>query len=192
MVIEGPKAGGHLGFSREELACEKELDFDSEIKRIIAVVKEYGRKFGRTIPVFVAGGIFSKEDVEHAVALGADGVQVASRFVATEECDASTAYKEAYVHAREQDVEIIDSPVGMPGRALHNAFLSEVKEHKMAVGKCYGCLAKCKPNQIPYCITDALIKAVKGDVEHGLVFCGENVGKIHDITTVHQVMEELA
>ena len=192
VVIEGPKAGGHLGFSQEDLAHVEELHYDSEIKNIIKTVKEYGKKFGRKIPVIVAGGIFSGEDVSHAMALGADGVQVASRFVATEECDASDAYKQAYVQAQEQDVELIQSPVGMPGRALRNEFLEEVKEHNLAVGKCYGCLAKCKPSEIPYCITDALIKAVKGDVDHGLVFCGANVGKIHEITTVHQVMEELA
>ncbi|MDE6981933.1 MAG: nitronate monooxygenase family protein, partial [Lachnospiraceae bacterium] len=191
VVIEGPKAGGHLGFSREELAHVEELHYDSEIKNIIRAVKEYGKKFGQKIPVIVAGGIFSGQDVSHVMELGADGVQVASRFVATEECDASDAYKQAYVQAGEQDVELIQSPVGMPGRALKNAFLEEVKEHSLAVGKCYGCLAKCKPSEIPYCITDALIKAVKGDVEHGLVFCGANVGKIHEITTVHQVMEEL-
>lgn len=192
VVIEGPKAGGHLGFSKEDLAHVEELHYDSEIKNIIRTVKEYGKKFGQKIPVIVAGGIFSGEDVSHVMELGADGVQVASRFVATEECDASEAYKQAYVQARDQDVELIQSPVGMPGRALKNAFLEEVREHNLAVGKCYGCLAKCKPSETPYCITDALIKAVKGDVEHGLVFCGANVGKIHEITTVHQVMEELA
>lgn len=192
VVIEGPKAGGHLGFSREDLAHVEELHYDSEIKKIIRTVKEYGKKFGQKIPVIVAGGIFSGEDVGHAMELGADGVQVASRFVATKECDASDAYKQAYVQAKEQDVELIQSPVGMPGRALKNAFLEEVREHNLAVGKCYGCLAKCRPSEIPYCITDALIRAVKGDVEHGLVFCGANVGKIHEITTVHQVMEDLS
>ena len=192
VVIEGPKAGGHLGFSREELSHVEKLNYDSEIKNIIRTVKEYGKKFGQKIPVIVAGGIFSREDVSHAMELGADGVQVASRFVATEECDASTAYKQAYVNAGEGDVELIASPVGMPGRALKNQFLKEVKEHHLAVDKCYGCLAKCNPGEIPYCITDALIKAVKGDVDHGLVFCGANVGKIHEISTVHNVMEELA
>lgn len=191
IVIEGPEAGGHLGFSKEELAHEEELHYDSEIQRIIATVKEYGKKFGQKIPVIVAGGIFSREDVAHALELGADGVQVASRFVATEECDADTAYKEAYINARESDVTIIESPVGMPGRALKNDFLKQVKEKHMAIGKCYGCLAKCNPSEIPYCITDALIKAVKGDVEHGLMFCGANVGKIDQISTVHEVMQGL-
>ena len=94
VVIEGPKAGGHLGFSKEELVRQDSADYDSEIKRIIKTVKEYGRKFKREIPVIVAGGIFSKEDVSHAMQLGADGVQAASKFVATVECDAHPAYKE--------------------------------------------------------------------------------------------------
>lgn len=191
VVVEGPKAGGHLGFSREELTRRDGLNYDFEIKKIIETVKEYGRKFGQKIPVIVAGGIFSKEDVSHALQLGADGVQAASKFVATEECDADLAYKEAYIRAKPSDVDIIESPVGMPGRALKNGFLEQVKKHPMAVGKCYGCLAKCNPAKIPYCITDALIRAVKGDVEQGLVFCGADVGKIEKMSSVHEVMREL-
>lgn len=191
VVVEGPEAGGHLGFSAEELLQRGKIDYDSEIQRIIATVKEYSVKFGRKIPVIVAGGIFTKEDVKHALSLGADGVQVASKLVATEECDAAQAYKEAYIRAKESDVTIIKSPVGMPGRALKNAFLEQVGKEQPKVEKCYGCLAKCNPAQIPYCITDALIKAVKGDVDHGLMFCGANVGKIQKISTVHEVIQEL-
>ncbi len=191
IVIEGPDAGGHLGFSKEELSHRKTLDYDLEIKKIIRTVREYAEKFGREIPVFAAGGIFSKEDVTHMLELGADGVQVASKFVATKECDADDAYKKAYIDAGESDVTIIESPVGMPGRALKNAFLEQVKQKKMKIGKCYGCLEKCNPANIPYCITDALIKAVKGDVKNGLVFCGADVGKITELSTVHKVMQEL-
>ncbi len=190
VVIEGPQAGGHLGFSPEELKKTDAAAYDSEIKKIIAAVKEYGDKFGQKIPVVTAGGIFTREDVMHAFSLGADGVQVASRFVATEECDAALAYKEAYIHAEESDVTIIQSPVGMPGRALNNDFLRQVHEQRTKVRKCYGCLAKCNPAEIPYCITDALIRAVKGDVENGLVFCGAKVGKIREISTVHDVIQE--
>lgn len=191
VVIEGPQAGGHLGFSKEELGHVDDLRYDNEIKKIIETVHAYGKKFGRKIPVAVAGGIVSKDDVSHALQLGADGVQVASHFVATEECDAAMAYKEAYIHAGPSDVEIIESPVGMPGRALKNRFLEQIKQRPLAIGKCYGCLAKCNPAQIPYCITDALIRAVKGDVENGLIFCGANVGKIRRMSTVHEVMQEL-
>ena len=122
IVIEGPKAGGHLGFSNEQLADMEHMDYDSEIKEIISCAKAYEEKFKKHIPVIVAGGVFTHEDVMHCMELGADGVQVASRFVATEECDASDAYKHAYLNANESDVQIIQSPVGMPGRAVRNGF----------------------------------------------------------------------
>lgn len=191
VVIEGPKAGGHLGFSKEELQDVDKIDYDTSIREIISTVGEFAKRFGKKIPVIVAGGIFTPNDVRHAVALGADGVQVASRFVATEECDAAPAYKEAYIHGSKEEIEIIKSPVGMPGRALHNHFLDEVEHGKLPVRKCYGCMRQCNVNEIPYCITDALTKAVRGDVENGLVFCGAEVGRIHEMTTVHQLMEEL-
>ncbi len=190
IVVEGPKAGGHLGFSSKELEGPM-AGYDAEIRKIIETVRAYGRKFGQKIPVIVAGGIFSKEDAAHALELGADGIQAASKFVATEECDAHPAYKEAYIKAGEPDIAIIKSPVGMPGRALKNAFLERVQQSRMAVEACYGCLAKCNPHETPYCITDALIRAVKGDVEQGLVFCGADVWKIKRMSTVHTVMQEL-
>ena len=127
IVIEGPKAGGHLGFSREQLADINALDFDEEICRIIECKKEYEEKFDRKIPVIVAGGIFDRTDIDHVMELGADGVQIASRFVATEECDASEAYKRAYIEAEESDIQIVQSPVGMPGRALRNEFIRHLE-----------------------------------------------------------------
>lgn len=189
VVIEGPKAGGHLGFSREEL--DEGIDFDKEIKEILSVVKAHGEKYGKDIPVIVAGGIFDHSDIEHAFELGADGVQIASRFVATYECDASDAYKQAYIQAKKEDICIVQSPVGMPGRAIHNRFLKKAEEGKCGVEKCYQCLAKCNPAQIPYCITKALVDAVKGDVDDGLVFCGDNVDRINEVVSVHQLMGEL-
>ena len=109
--------------------------------------------------------------LERVEKLGADGVQIASRFVVTEECDASDAYKQAYIKATEDDVKIIKSPVGMPGRAINNKFLESLGGERDPF-KCFGCLARCNPAEIPYCITDRLIKAVRGDVENGLIFAG--------------------
>lgn len=192
LVIEGPKAGGHLGFSKEQLTDIDEIVFDNEIRDIIACKQEYEKQYEKSIPVIVAGGIFDQKDVRHAFELGADGVQVASRFVATEECDASDAYKQAYIQAKEEDIEIIQSPVGMPGRAIRNKFMERIKKAQLPVTKCYNCLEKCNPAKVPYCITKALVNAVKGDVENGLLFCGANVGRIHEITTVHALMQELA
>ena len=191
VVIEGPKAGGHLGFSREELEDIDGLDYDHRIREIIQTVQEFAVHFHQDIPVIVAGGIFTAQDVKHAVELGADGVQVASRFVVTKECDASQAYKEAYIHGTADEIEIIKSPVGMPGRALHNHFLEKVQKGRIPVKKCYGCMRQCDINKIPYCITDALTKAVRGDVENGLIFCGAEIGRIHEMTTVHDLMKEL-
>lgn len=192
IVIEGPKAGGHLGFSREQLDHMEELDYDQEIRDIIECKQEYEERYGRKIPVIVAGGIFDRKDIAHALDLGADGVQIASRFVATEECDASDAYKQAYIDAKAEDVQIIQSPVGMPGRALRNKFIREVEQARKPVSKCYNCMEKCNPAKVPYCITKALVDAVKGDVDNGLIFCGSNVGRINEMTTVHQLMQELA
>ena len=194
VVVEGPRAGGHLGFSEEQLSedIKGKLNYDEEIRKIIAGVRMQEKKYGRAIPVIVAGGIFDAEDVAHVMHLGADGVQVASRFAATKECDADIRYKEAYICAREEDVRIIKSPVGMPGRAVHNYFLDKAENGECRVKQCQGCLAKCDPSKIPYCITDALIRAVSGDVENGLIFCGANVGKITEISTVEEVISDLA
>lgn len=191
IIVEGPKAGGHLGFSIDQLSHIPALDYDEEIKKIIACKKQYEEKYEKQIPVVVAGGIFTREDAEHALMLGADGVQVASRFVVTEECDASDAYKQAYIDARPEDIKIIMSPVGMPGRALDNTFMKKVKEGKQPFNKCYNCLEHCNPKEIPYCITKALVDAVKGDVENGLIFCGAEIGRINERTTVKALMNEL-
>ena len=191
VVIEGPWAGGHLGFSNEQLEHIDKLDYDEEICKIIAVVKTYEEKYDCQIPVVVGGGVYSNEDVKHVLSLGASGVQIGTRFVATKECDASDAYKQAYVNATEQDIEIVKSPVGMPGRAVHNEFLNKVSRGEMPVKKCYRCLSACNPATAPYCITEALIAAVKGDLDNGLIFCGSNAARIDRITTVPELMEEL-
>lgn len=191
LVIEGPKAGGHLGFSRETLDHMEQLDYAEEIRKIIACKQKFEEKYETQIPVFVAGGIFTAEDSRHVLELGADGIQTASRFVATEECDACDAYKQAYINAKEEDIVIINSPVGMPGRAVKNAFVTSVSEGEEKITHCFNCLKACNPATAPYCITQALINAVKGDLDHGLIFCGSRTGEIHTITTVAEVMREL-
>ncbi len=191
LVVEGPLAGGHLGFSREQLEHLEEYDFDEELRKIMACKREYEEKYGTAIPVIAAGGIFDRGDVTHALSLGVDGVQIASRFVATKECDAAEAYKQAYIRAEEKDIAIIQSPVGMPGRALRNAFIRRVEETKDPIRKCFNCLKKCNPAEVPYCITKALIDAVQGDVDNGLIFCGANIGRIREMTTVHDLIKEL-
>lgn len=195
IVIEGPKAGGHLGFTREQLADYLENgvgDYDEEIKRTIDVIKKYEARYQVKIPVAIAGGIENREQAEHAFSLGADAVQVATRFVTTKECDADIRYKEAYLHARKEDIMIVKSPVGMPGRAICNAFIERVNAgEKIPHSPCHGCLRNCDPANIPYCITDALINAAKGDVEHALLFCGAYAYKAEKLETVKEVIDSL-
>lgn len=192
VVIEGPLAGGHLGFQKEELSYYTEESYGEEIKKIISTVKSYGEKYQVQIPVVVAGGIYDSEDVRKVMALGADGVQVATRFVTTEECDADIRYKEAYINASKEDIQIVKSPVGMPGRAIINPMMKRVMSgEKIGHTPCHGCLAKCSPSQIPYCITDSLIEAVKGNIEKGLLFCGAKAYKSDKIEKVSDVIQSL-
>ena len=195
VVIEGPLAGGHLGFSTEQLIeymQEKKKNFDEEVKRILDTVKEFAEKAQKYIPVALAGGISSREQAEHAFRLGVDAIQVATRFVTTEECDADIRYKRTYLQAQEEDIVITKSPVGMPGRAILNPFLKKIQNgEQIRPEKCHGCLKHCKPAEIPYCITDALIHAAKGEVDEALLFCGAEAWKAQKIQTVEEVIQEL-
>ena len=195
VVIEGPLAGGHLGFSTEQLIeymQEKKENFDEEVKRILDTVKEFAEKAQKYIPVALAGGISSREQAEHAFRLGVDAIQVATRFVTTEECDADIRYKRTYLQAQEEDIVITKSPVGMPGRAILNPFLKKIQNgEQIRPEKCHGCLKHCKPAEIPYCITDALIHAAKGEVDEALLFCGAEAWKAQKIQTVEEVIREL-
>lgn len=192
LVIEGPKAGGHLGFIKEQLEVFDDAEYNKEVKSILKAVREYEKKYERKIPVVLAGGIDTKEKVEAAMALGVDGVQTASCFVTTEECDADIRYKEAYINAREEDICIVTSPVGMPGRAILNPFMKRVMDgEKYTPKKCLGCLQKCNPAEIPYCITERLVAAARGDVEEALLFCGKEAYRQQKITTVREVIGSL-
>lgn len=190
VVIEGPKAGGHLGFSRKQLELFTPEVYEQEIRQIIEFIHEYEKKYQKKIPVIVAGGIFDREDFLHALELGADGVQMGTRFVTTYECDAAEEYKKAYINASQEDIVLVDSPVGMIGRAVGNTFVRR-KDKKEPVKKCYQCIKTCDPGNIPYCITRALVKAAKGETENALVFCGENAWKCNKIEYVKDILKEL-
>ena len=191
VVIEGPKAGGHLGFKADEIEKYNE-NYREEILKIKKVVNEYANKYSKKITIVLAGGISTKEDVKQALELGMDGVQVASLFVTTKECDADIKYKRAYVEAQKEDIVIVKSPVGMPGRAIKNKFMERVMNgEKFTPKKCLGCLKKCNPSEIPYCITERLINAAEGNVDEALIFCGANIYEQKEITTVREVIEKL-
>lgn len=202
VVVEGPCAGGHLGFSREQLTelgadtdhvaeTFDEPIYDKEIRGIIGTVKSFAEKYKKHIPVITAGGIFDHKDVLHQFALGAEGIQAATRFVTTEECDADIAYKEAYINAKEEDIVIVKSPVGMPGRAIKNKFLERVAQGPVKVERCFRCLEHCNPATTPYCITKALINAAEGRIDEALLFCGSNAYRCEKIETVPEVMAAL-
>ncbi|WP_163193689.1 NAD(P)H-dependent flavin oxidoreductase [Clostridium thermarum] len=191
VVVEGPEAGGHLGFKEADLPEASRDYFETELVEIINTVKTYEEKFNKSIPVIAAGGIYTGQDIAKLLKLGASGVQMATRFVATHECDAHINYKNAYIHSTEEDIVIVKSPVGMPGRAIKNAFVERTFLGNIKVDKCYGCIHKCNPVTTPYCISRALINAVQGDVDNGLIFCGSKAYKIDKIVSVKELMAEL-
>lgn len=188
IVVEGSEAGGHLGFKPEDLyegTCQK-------LKDIVAELTGHLKDINLNIPVIAAGGLYTPEDIKEVLDAGAEGVQIGTRFVVTEECDASEAFKQAYIDAKEEDIRIMMSPVGLPGRALNNPFLQHAEAvGKIKVEKCYRCVHKCNPGDTPFCITKALIDAVEGRTDEGLMFVGAGAYKTDHIGTVQEVMDDL-
>ena len=190
-VVEGPQAGGHLGFSKEHLD-DPAYSLETLVPQVVEAVKAFEDKAGRPIPVIAGGGVYSGEDIARFLDLGAAGVQMGTRFVATHECDADDRFKQTYLDAGESDVTIIKSPVGMPGRALGNEFIDSMREGGKKPFKCiFKCLSTCDPQQAPYCIASALINAMKGNLERGFAFCGANVPRINKIVSVHELIASL-
>lgn len=183
-VIEGPKAGGHLGFSKEELTSDNVPDVYDITRDVKAGVGE--------IPVITAGGVYDGADMLKAFEAGASGVQMSTRFVATVECDAHQNFKDAYIQASKEDIKLVTSPVGLPGRAIRNKFTEALAEKgSLDIDSCFACITGCSPATAPYCITDVLVKSVLGDAENGLVFAGENAHRLTSMTTVPQLMKDL-
>jgi len=192
VVLEGPLAGGHLGFKAAEVEEATAKPLEELIPEVLSVLQVFEEEFGRKIPLFAAGGIWSREDIVRMQKAGAYGVQMATRFIGTKECDASTAYKEYLISKKENDLEIIHSPVGMPGRAVKSPMLEKLGETGRIPPKhCSRCIHSCDPGSVKYCITHALISAVEGNVGEGLFFSGANLGKLREIVSVREIMEEL-
>lgn len=190
VIVEGPKAGGHLGFKSDTLENDI-INFDDNVKEIIETVKQLEDEYKKEIPVIVAGGVFDSNDIKKYMELGAKGVQIGSRFVATYECDADIKFKEAYLNCDKDDIKIVKSPVGMPGRAINNDFLRKINNESDKINKCYNCLVPCNPSTTPYCISEALINAARGDIDNGLIFCGANAYRINKIMSVKELLDEL-
>lgn len=190
-VVEGPKAGGHLGFKADELESP-ENQLERLVPDVIEAVQPFAEKAGKPIPVIAAGGVYSGGDIFKMLRLGASGVQMATRFVATEECDASPKFKQAYVESKEGDAVIIKSPVGLPGRALNNSYIESVSAGKKKPFKCpQHCVKTCDYQTSPYCIFIALLNAQKGRLNGGFAFCGANVHRVQEIVPVKKLMESL-
>ncbi|MFH2219172.1 MAG: nitronate monooxygenase family protein [Pseudomonadota bacterium] len=190
-VVEGPMAGGHLGFKADQLD-DPEFSLEKLTKEVIEAVEPFERAEKRTIPVIPAGGIFDGGDIHRFLQLGASGVQMATRFVATHECDAERAFKETYVNAREEDLVIIKSPVGLPGRVIKNQFIEEINSGERKPVRCpYHCIKTCDPEKSPYCIALALESARRGKFKHGFAFAGQNAYRVKEIVSVKELVNSL-
>ncbi len=190
-VVEGPKAGGHLGFKRDEIT-EPRHALEVLVPEVVEAVKPLEDAHGRAVPVIAAGGVYTGADIKKFLDLGAAGVQMGTRFVATHECDADERFKQSYLAAREEDVTIISSPVGMPGRALTNDFIRAARDGLKKPFKCiFHCVSTCQQEKTPYCIAQALISAMRGNLERGFAFCGENVSRVNKIVSVRELMDSL-
>jgi nitronate monooxygenase len=191
VVVEDPDtAGGHLGEKLENIGTG---DYDQYAT--VRGVKEFFRsEYGADVPVIAAGGVWDRADLQYALEQGADGVQMASRFVTTVECDASDAFKQTYIDCCKEDIGLIMSPAGLPGRAILKNQEQIVLYDQIKATECdNGCLKKCtyKESGERFCIVKALDRSQRGDVETGLVFCGTNAWKADRITTVQEIFDEL-
>jgi NAD(P)H-dependent flavin oxidoreductase YrpB (nitropropane dioxygenase family) len=192
IVVEGPMAGGHLGFKAENLS-DSEYKLEKLVTEVVEEVKKIEENTNKHIPVIAAGGIYSGEDIKRFLELGAEGVQMATRFVTTVECDASDEFKKSYIECKKEDIEIIHSPVGMPGRAIKNDFIKDVGLGNKKPYKCpYHCIITCDKDSSPYCIANALINAKMGRMKNGFAFAGENAYKAEEIVTVKELIKTIS
>ena len=191
IIVEGPLAGGHLGFKKEDLSKD-EFKLENLLKGVIEVAKEYSNKTKKNIPVIGAGGIFTGSDIKRILDLGAAGVQMGTRFVATKECDASEEFKKKYVESKRDDLEIIKSPVGLPGRVIKTKFVKDILSGESKPVNCkWKCIHTCDYKTAPFCIGRALINAKFGRLEKGIAFAGANAWRVDEIISVKELFSRL-
>ena len=191
IIVEGPLAGGHLGYSLAELADPKHFSLEKILVEVIEVARTFETDKIR-IPVIAAGGIFDGKDIAKVIHLGASGVQMATRFVCTHECDVSLKYKELYVSAKKEDIVVIQSPVGLPGRVIRNEFVKRITMgERIDFGCEYQCLYTCDAKKVNYCIAKALLNAYRGELDKGFAMCGSNAYRIDKIVSVKELITEL-
>lgn len=190
IVCEGPLAGGHLGFTKEDFDNGNVTKLEQIVKDVMEVVKPFEEKYGTKIPIIAAGGIHDGHDMADLMKIGADGVQIATRFIATNECDASDEYKELIVSSQKEDIVRVESPAGLPGRAIKNFLTKTLEKQRMKVSYCVDCLKTCKKVGIPYCITEQLGNSASGD-GNGLIFTGAKAYLIDKIDSVENIVQEI-
>ncbi|HEY3297059.1 MAG TPA: nitronate monooxygenase family protein [Armatimonadota bacterium] len=192
VVVEGAMAGGHLGYSLDEVSGWGARSLETICSEVIAVCKKYEEKIGKHIPVIAAGGVFDGSDIARLLKIGVEGVQMATRFLATDECTLPRNCKQLILDSKKEDMAIIKSPVGMPGRAIRNELVRRVERgEKLPISCPYHCLRTCSPGEASFCIADALIKAHKGDAEFGLLMAGANAYRIKEIVPVKKLIDDL-
>lgn len=190
-VVEGPLAGGHLGFNAEQLESPH-FTLEKLVPEVLEAVTPFREEHDVEIPVIAAGGIYTGADIHNFLQLGAAGVQMATRFVATHECDADIRFKQSFIDARKEDLVIIESPVGMLGRAIRNRFINDVEEGRKKPFKCpYHCISSCNCTDSPYCIALALVNAKRGNLKRGFAFAGENAYRVDRIVSVKELISSL-
>ena len=191
VIVEGPKAGGHLGFKVDQID-DADYTLEKLVPEIVSELKVFEEKYNTKIPLIAAGGIYTGSDIHNILKLGASGVQMGTRFVTTSECDASPEFKQAYINAESKDIEIIKSPVGMPGRAIMSNFIAKVRDGKKQPKVCpFKCIKTCDISSSPYCIIIALINALKGNFENGYAFAGANAFRATKISSVKEIFQSL-
>jgi nitronate monooxygenase len=191
VVVEGPMAGGHLGFKKDELGSEM-VPLSQLIEETVHEISYFEKEFKKEIPVIAGGGIYTGEDMYKIMKHGAKGVKMGSRFVTTKECDASVKFKETYINAKEEDIVIIDSPVGLPGRAIRNNFVNQINLGNTKPFKCpWKCLKSCDFRKVPYCIAQALFNAARGNLDEGFAFAGSKAFMAKKIQPVKEVVFEI-
>ncbi len=191
VVVEGPMAGGHLGFKKENLTGNM-VPLRILVEETVKTIRPYEKAFGKSIPVIAGGGLHTGKDIYDIMQAGAKGVKIGTRFVTTHECDASLEYKESYLAAGREDIVIIDSPVGLPGRVVKNKFVQQIMDGEAKPFKCpWKCLSSCNYKEAPFCIANALYNSAIGEMDEGFAFAGSNAYLATEINHVSDVITDL-
>jgi len=191
VVVEGPMAGGHLGFKKQQL-IDDTIKLHTLVEETVAIIKSYEKEFNKEVPVIAAGGIYTGSDINDMMKAGAKAVKIGTRFVATHECDADIEFKNSYIRSSKEDIALITSPVGLPGRVIGSEFVNKINNGATKPFKCpWKCLKTCNFKEAPYCISEILHNSSRGNLDEGFAFAGSNAYRTKKIISVKELMDEL-